>query len=82
MSEYERQGHMNIVPKKTENNVSYYMPHHNLLREESSTTKLRVVFDVSAALSTGISLNNLQMVGPTVQDDLLAMLLRFRQAGT
>lgn len=58
---------------------SYYMPHHGVLREKSSTTKLRVVFDASAPSSSGTSLNDLQMVGPTIQEDLLSITLRFRK---
>jgi len=45
--------------------------HH---KPDSSTTKLRVVFDASAPSSTGKSLNNILRVGPTVQSDLLSIL--------
>jgi hypothetical protein len=48
------------------------------MKETSSTTKLRVVFDASMASSNGVSLNNLMMVGPVVQQDLLSIVLRFR----
>lgn len=41
-------------------------------------TRLRVVFDCSATTLTGISFNDLQMVGPTIQNDLVSILLRFR----
>lgn len=58
---------------------AYFIPHHGVLRECSSTTKLRVVFNASCPTSSGLSFNDLQMVGPTVQDDLLSILLRFRQ---
>ena len=37
------------------------------------------MFNASCPSSSGISFNDLQMVGPTVQDDLLSILLRFRQ---
>lgn len=81
MREYIELGHMtentNIPPKSSQ--VSYFLPHHGVIREQSSTTKLRVVFDASSASSTGISLNDLQMVGPTVQEDLFSILIRFRQ---
>lgn len=75
--EYISLGHMTRV--HTYNNPHYFMPHHGVFREHSTTTKLRVVFDASAASSTGISLNDLQMVGPPIQGDLLSILLRFRQ---
>ena len=53
-------GHMEVIPdKKTaiSNSDSYYLPHHCVFKEESSTTKLRVVFDASAKTSSGVSLN-------------------------
>ena len=39
---------------------------------------MRVVFDGSAKTSSGISLNDALMVGPTIQDDLFAISMRFR----
>ncbi|XP_037298293.1 uncharacterized protein LOC119190433 [Manduca sexta] len=77
MSEYISLGHMSQCQVE-EDNVSYFIPHHGVLRESSTTTKLRVVFNASAPTTSGISLNQIQMVGPTVQDDLTSILLRFR----
>lgn len=81
MREYERLGHMteNTSLKSYSDNINYYLPHHGVLRESSTTTKLRTVFDASAVTTSKISLNDIQMVGPNVQDDLLSILLRFRQ---
>nr|CAH7746010.1 unnamed protein product [Callosobruchus chinensis] len=78
MEEYAKLGHMERV-KVTGNELCYYMPHSGILREDSLTTKLRVVFDASAPTSSGFSLNHLQMAGPTIQQELLNILLRFRQ---
>jgi len=64
--------------EESDNHVSYYLPHHAVLRPESTSTKLRVVFDGSARTSTGVSLNNLQVPGPISQDNLISILLRFR----
>lgn len=79
IKEYISLGHMteNTTPDKDE--YTYIMPHHGVLRETSLTTKLRVVFDASAVTSSGLSFNNIQMVGPTVQSDLISILIRFRQ---
>ncbi|XP_072948180.1 uncharacterized protein [Epargyreus clarus] len=76
MQEYESLGHMSEVAKPLH---GCYLPHHAVIRESSETTKLRVVFDASAETTTGISLNDIQYVGPVVQDDLFSILLRFRQ---
>ncbi|XP_055588815.1 uncharacterized protein LOC129741136 [Uranotaenia lowii] len=58
----------------------YYLPHHAVLRPNSTTTKCRVVFDGSAKSSpSGLSLNNVLTVGPVVQNDLFSIMLRFRK---
>ncbi|XP_055941639.1 uncharacterized protein LOC129971687 [Argiope bruennichi] len=57
----------------------YIMPHHGGFRPESSTTKLRVVFNASEATSSGQSLNDNLYSGSVVQDDLFAILLRLRK---
>ncbi|XP_018393398.1 PREDICTED: uncharacterized protein LOC108772376 [Cyphomyrmex costatus] len=56
----------------------YYMPHHAVIKDASNTTKVRVVFDASAKTNIGKSLNDLLMVGPTIQNKLVSHLLRFR----
>ncbi|XP_073811749.1 uncharacterized protein [Musca autumnalis] len=56
----------------------YYIPHHCVLRPDSSTTKLRVVFDASCKSSSGWSLNDILHAGPKVQGDLFGLLLLFR----
>ncbi|XP_053698867.1 uncharacterized protein LOC128745821 [Sabethes cyaneus] len=77
--EYEDLGHMReVVDEEPSNQVNYYLPHHAVLKPESTTTKLRVVFDASCRTSTGVSLNDALLVGPVVQDDLLNIILRFR----
>ncbi|XP_011858580.1 PREDICTED: uncharacterized protein LOC105556118, partial [Vollenhovia emeryi] len=78
LSEYERLGHMSKVFEEAEPEISYYLPHHCVIKSDSSTSGLRVVFDASSATDNGISLNKLQMVGPTVQEDLFSILIRFR----
>jgi len=77
MNEYMTMGHMTEVVPNNETK-GYYLPHHFVLKDNSTTTKLRVVFDGSAKTSSGLSLNNCLMVGPTVQPDLFSLLLKFR----
>lgn len=76
INEYKRLGHLTEVSRPS---FGYYIPHHAVIRESSETTRLRVVFDASCKTSTSKSLNDIQFVGPVVQDDLMAILLRFRQ---
>ncbi|XP_058816978.1 uncharacterized protein LOC131680277 [Topomyia yanbarensis] len=71
ISEYQNLGHMVEVVNETSSGIEYYLPHHAVLKPDSTTTKLRVVFDASCKTSTGVSLNDALMVGPVVQDDLL-----------
>nr|CAH7733895.1 unnamed protein product [Callosobruchus chinensis] len=59
-------------------NVLNFFPHHGVVKEDSLTTKLRVVFDGSAPTSSGISLNQIQCIGANLQDDLNSILMRFR----
>ncbi|XP_071580238.1 uncharacterized protein [Temnothorax nylanderi] len=78
LREYEKLGHMTELKDVQMNEAAYYLPHHCVLRSESLTTKIRVVFNASAPTDNGISLNDIQMVGPTLQNDLLAIIIRFR----
>ncbi|XP_054745862.1 uncharacterized protein LOC129250249 [Anastrepha obliqua] len=78
MEEYSRLGHMSIVENVDFDNPHYYVPHHYVLKPTSTTTKLRVVFDASCKSTTQRSLNDILAVGPTLQNDLYILLLRFR----
>ncbi|KAH8342798.1 hypothetical protein KR067_007890 [Drosophila pandora] len=71
-------GHMSLVPQELRGKCQYFLPHHCVLKEESSTTKLRVVFDGSAATTSGYSLYDVLMSGPVIQPKLFHRLLRFR----
>lgn len=57
----------------------YYIPHHAVIKESSSTTKLRVVFDASRRTTNGVSLNDQLHIGPRLQDNLTAIMMRWRQ---
>ncbi|GFW81449.1 integrase catalytic domain-containing protein [Trichonephila clavipes] len=70
---------MELVPDSEINNIkSLYLPHHGVVRDTNCTTKLRVVFDASSKTSSGLSLNDLLMVGPRVQPELFPILIQFR----
>ncbi|XP_050064313.1 uncharacterized protein LOC114118967 [Aphis gossypii] len=77
MAEYLSMDHMEVVDPAYSGPV-YYLPHHAVLKAESLTTKLRVVFDGSAVSKSGLSLNDILLKGPKTQPDLINILLRFR----
>lgn len=80
MREYLELGHMQRVSTELADlPTCYYIPHHAVMKEESTTTKLRVVFDASNKTTNGQSLNDVLMVGPTLQSTLYVILLRFRK---
>jgi hypothetical protein len=78
MQDYETAGHMEPVHAQQGTDAVYYLPHHPVFKETSTTTKTRVVFDGGAQTSTGLSLNDILQVGPTIQQDLYSLVLRFR----
>lgn len=77
MRKYLDLQHMSLVePCNIDNERQIvYLPHHGVVKESSSTTKLRVVFDASNKCSTDISLNDRLMTGPILQDSLIQILL-------
>ncbi|UYV69727.1 hypothetical protein LAZ67_7000491 [Cordylochernes scorpioides] len=81
MKEYSSLNHMQIISAvdipKSPSQV-YYMPHHYVLKEESTTTNLRVVCDASACSDDSPSLNKALHIGPKLQTDIFDLLLRFR----
>ncbi|XP_011859713.1 PREDICTED: uncharacterized protein LOC105557154 [Vollenhovia emeryi] len=77
MEEYANLGHMTPISSSSHHgSTSVFLPHHGVLREASSTTKLRVVFNGSARTTSGISLNDCLHAGPKLQLDLDAVILR------
>uniref|UniRef100_A0A4Y0BGQ3 Integrase catalytic domain-containing protein n=1 Tax=Anopheles funestus TaxID=62324 RepID=A0A4Y0BGQ3_ANOFN len=81
IEEYVQLGHMKRIHESEYNNTSvqhYYLPHHAVMRSDSTTTKLRVVFDASSKTSSGVSLNDALLVGPTVQEDIRSIIIRAR----
>ncbi|XP_047032656.1 uncharacterized protein LOC124639368 [Helicoverpa zea] len=78
INEYAKLGHLSeshIAKPKP----SYFLCHHAVFKEESESTKIRVVFDGSAPTSSGRSLNDMLMVGPNKQNSLFSILIRARQ---
>lgn len=57
---------------------SAYLPHHAVVKESSTSTKLRVVFDGSRKTTTGTALNEILLVGPTIQRPLVTIFINWR----
>lgn len=77
--EYEKLDHMQrIEDNKISKETAYSLPHHCIIKPDSTTTKLRVVFDASCKSTNGLSLNDVLMVGPVIQKDLFSIMLKFR----
>ena len=59
------------------NNVTY-LPQREVVKENLSTTKIRVMFDASVKVEDNISLNGLLYKGPCLLPKLYDLLLAFR----
>lgn len=79
LNEYIELGHMEKVESQEIIGPHLFIPHHFIARPESTTTKLRVVFDASAKSWNNVVLNDMLAKGPTIQDSLVTILLRFRK---
>lgn len=78
MHEYLQLNHMTKISKERLNHTPhFYLPHHPVFKD-STTSKIRIVFNASKKTTSGKSLNDILHIGPTVQDELIDILLRFR----
>ena len=82
LQEMESLGIIEEVPENelVKDGVSvFYLPHRPVVRESSTTTKVRPVFDASAKGPNNVSLNDCLETGPCLLPDLVEVLLRFRR---
>ncbi|GFY74989.1 uncharacterized protein TNIN_447271 [Trichonephila inaurata madagascariensis] len=74
----------NIIESVTEENEilsednCFYLPHRAVIREDKTTTRLRVVFDTSSHSKGQLSLNDCLHTGFNLLPDLFLLLIRFR----
>lgn len=81
MTDYLMLGHMQKIPPTevpVPANKCFYLPHHAVWKEDSSTTKLRVVFDASCKSASGVSLNDRLLIGPNMNEPLVNVYCRWR----
>ncbi|XP_037579782.1 uncharacterized protein LOC119462509 [Dermacentor silvarum] len=77
--QYLELGHAKLAPQNVPiDRATYYMPHREVIQEESLTTKLRVVFDASSHAQGYPSLNDCLDKEVNLNPELLQVLLRFR----
>ncbi|CAL1688678.1 unnamed protein product [Lasius platythorax] len=76
--EYINLNHMSVVNGSNDVSEPIYLPHHGVICESSTMTKLRVVFDASAKTTSGLALNDTLMVGSNLQDNIIDIVMRFR----
>ena len=79
--DYTRRLHAEKVPPADllrSEHLCFYLPTFGVVKKSSTTTKLRVVFDASAASSTGHSLNYQLLAGPNLYPPLVPILVNFR----
>lgn len=76
MQEYIDLEHMK--KSTSQSDIECFLPHHGVVKPDSTTTKLRVVFNASSKTSSGLSLNDLMECGPKLHQDLQAVLIRWR----
>ena len=68
-----------MEPPIAEETTSFYFPHHFcVFKTIGQASKIRIVFDASCRSSSDVSLNDALLVGLTVQQDLISILMRFR----
>ena len=58
---------------------TFYLTHHDVMNPQSASTPMRVVFNSSARTRGSFSLNDCLAKGPCLLNQLLGILLRFRQ---
>ncbi|XP_075157942.1 uncharacterized protein LOC142231209 [Haematobia irritans] len=82
LSEYIDLGHMrptgNMEICRDSRYFSFYLPHHAVVKPERTSTKVRVVFNASKKTDSGFSLNDVLHIGPTIQNDLMNVILQWR----
>ncbi|XP_043262437.1 uncharacterized protein LOC122403149 [Colletes gigas] len=76
INDYKELGHMSVLDSAPR--AFLYIPHRGVLRPDSLTTKIRVVFNASSVTANGVALNDLLHAGPPLQQDLNSIILRWR----
>lgn len=79
MNDYLNEGHMELCGNVDAEKPHYFLPHHGVFKHNSTTTRLRVVFDASCKTTNNVSLNQLLHVGPKLHNDISTIITNFRR---
>ncbi|XP_011881538.1 PREDICTED: uncharacterized protein LOC105569573 [Vollenhovia emeryi] len=79
MIEYETLNHMTKASSISSRRSHFYLPHHGVLKPDSTTTKLRVVFNGSRASTSSYSANDLMYTGAKLHLNISDVLLWIRR---
>lgn len=74
--EYISLGHMELASDFQ--GIRHYLPHHAVVKD-STTTKLRTVFNASQPTSNGVKLNDCLAIGRIEQKDIIGLIIQWRQ---
>lgn len=78
MKDQLEKGVIEVVTDTTSSlNRTHYLPHHAVIQNDKSTTKIHIVYDASAR-GSGPSLNDCLYTGPKFDQQIFSILLRFR----
>ncbi|GFU62316.1 integrase catalytic domain-containing protein [Trichonephila clavipes] len=73
----------NIIESVTnelkEDKTIFYLPHMAVIREDKTTSKLRIVFDASSHAKGQLSLNDCLHIGTNLNPDIFLLLVKFRE---
>ncbi|XP_064646214.1 uncharacterized protein LOC135499400 [Lineus longissimus] len=73
-----RKGYIKEILDENKYTPGWYLPHFGVVKEDRETTKVRVVYD-GEAVYAGTSLNDQMLPGPKLQQEILDILITFRQ---
>ena len=79
ISSYLEKDYIAKVPESQKYAPGFYVPHFPIIKEDRTTSKVRLVFD-AAAKYNGKSLNDRIYPGPKLQNDIVDIMIKFRRS--
>ncbi len=64
-----------VIDEETASKLCHYLPYYAVVRSDKVTTKLHIVYDASAKIADGPSLNESLNKGPKFNQDILDILV-------